>query len=401
MPSPSAKPATLFLYNHTGGISGAEFVLLAILRGLDPARYTPVVVAPEGDLISAAAQINARTLTVPVVKARFTKNPFVLLTYLTGSIAVISKLRSLVREHRPGLVHANSIRAGMVASLACRGLDTPVVWHLHDILPDNMAGKMIRKFAAAQKRIRLLGVSHATAVGFLNVKHKRFVSIPVEVIYNSLDLERFRPDSDERERVRNEFGLLPSDVAVGVVAQLTPRKRQGHFVQAFAAAQSSLPNVKLVLVGTALFNKANQRYAELLKTTVAQLGLGNKVILAGKRTDVPAILNGLDIVIQNSDREPLGGTLLEAMATQKPVVATRVDGTPEVVDDGEDGFLTPVHEPQRMMACIARLASDSSLRDSLGKAGREKVAERFSVALHMRLMHEFYDGILAQWPQGR
>ena len=390
------QPRSVFFYSHTAGVSGAEIVLLSILAGLDRTRFQPSLLSPMGDLPSAAAKLQVPHVHVPEIKARFTQDPMQLLRYAGGATGAMRQLRGLLRHHRPALLHANSIRAGIIASLASTGLPFPVLWHLHDILPENAAGKAIRRLAAAQSRTALVAVSQATADGFTRAAGQQIVRKPIDIVYNSVDTARFRPDSAERARVRQQLGLVDADVAIGVVAQITPRKRQVELLHAFATAQAGMPRAKLIFVGAALFNQRNQDYADLLQRSILDLGLVNKVTLAGKRGDVPAVLNALDILAQNSDREPLGMTLLEAMATKKPVVTTRVDGTPEVVEDGVEGYLTPVEEPAVLMQRLCSLAADSALRDRLGEAGRRTAAARFSPEQQMQRMHALYERLLGQ-----
>jgi glycosyltransferase involved in cell wall biosynthesis len=389
-------PKLVCFYSHTGSISGAEVVLLSVLRGLDRTHYEPLLIAPTGELASLAEQLNVAHLGFDELHARFTKNPVSLARYLLQAAMHILELRALLKKHRPALVHANSIRAGMIASIAAKGLTSRVIWHLHDILPASTSGLAIRKLASSLSRTAYLAVSQATASGFAFSRGKHVMTRKIEVIYNSVDSKRFRPDSDARSRVRRELDLLEEDVAIGAIAQITPRKRQLELLEVFAEHHVDVPHAILIFVGAGLFNLTNRQYEKRLKARISELQLGSRVRFLGKRTDIPAILNGMDIVVQNSDREPLGMAILEAMATAKPVVSTSVDGTPEVVADGHDGFLVPVHEPASLMHRVKTLHDDPSLRQMFGERGREKVLTKFSPEEQARRLDSFYQSLLTE-----
>ncbi len=388
-------PETLFFYNHTGSVSGAEVVLLSILRRLDRTRFEPVVICPEGDLAQAVKALGVTHRSLRVVTARFSKNLLATAGYLAELIAVVREFRGLLRTSRPALLHANSIRAGLVASAAARGLGFPVLWHLHDILPDHPFSRIIRRLAQSSRGTALLAVSHATARAFAFEGGRQVVRKPVHVVYNSVDLERFQPDEAARQRVRAELGLRAGDVAIGVIAQITPRKRQLGLVEAFAKARSAMPQAKLLLVGEAQFHARNQAYAAQLREAVMAADAGDAIRLLGRRRDVPAVVNAMDIVAQNSEVEPLGLSLMEGLAAGKPCVSTGVDGTPEVVEDGVDGFLSPVDAAETLMADLLRLVNDAALRKQMGEAGRRSMERRFSPAEQMRQMHALYNQLIS------
>ena len=137
-------------YNHTGQVSGAERVLLMILSRLDRSRIEPVVVCPaEGRLIGMVRDLSVRTIGLAQLEARFTLSVRRLFQYLASFARVISDARALIIDEQPDIIHANSIRAGLVMSAASFGLATPVIWHAHDILPRHPLSIAIRFFACA------------------------------------------------------------------------------------------------------------------------------------------------------------------------------------------------------------------------------------------------------------
>src|SRR5207237_5099094 len=155
----------ILFYNHTGTVSGAERVLSMILMHLDRDHFQPVVVCPRASrMMELVEQANVRTRALTQLEARFTWRLDRVLRYLTSFAAVIRRARQIVIEEEPDLVHANSIRAGLVLSAATFGLGVPIIWHAHDILPRHPLSSAVRLFAALRSHNHILAVSMSVSV---------------------------------------------------------------------------------------------------------------------------------------------------------------------------------------------------------------------------------------------
>lgn len=385
--------ARLVFYSHTASVSGAEVVLLSILRGLDRNRFMPVVLCPEGALSLACTTEQVEWVAVPEVKARFTRNPIRLCGYLWSLAASTLFIRRVLRRQKPDLVHANTLRAGLVASMATLGMGVPVLWHIHDILPSHAFTTLIRGMAKRLNMISLLAVSQATAKSFRGTG-KKALNKPVEVVYNSVDVDRYFPDAVARERMRRELGLREDQIAVGVVGQITPRKGLIELVEAFAQIYARMPQAVLVLVGEALFNEANLVYARQIRERVEQLDLTRQVWLVGAKKDIAAVMNAVDLLAQNSLVEPLGLALMEGFACGRTAAATGVDGVLEIIDDGRTGLLAPLGDTAELARKIEVLINQPELRARMGEAARQKMIEGFTPAQQMRQMHSLYERLV-------
>jgi glycosyltransferase involved in cell wall biosynthesis len=381
----------LFL-NHTGIVSGAEGVLLTILEHLDRKRFQPVVSCPLGsDLASLVQERNALVVATPDLQARFTWNPVRMVRYLRSYFRAISEFRHAPFLKTVELIHANSVRAGLVATLATIGTGIPVIWHLHDMMKPHPFSTAIRCLALLTPAVSVLAVSHAAAAQFrgalLRLSGNR---PPITVLHNSIDSRRFRPDPSGRQRVRQALGLADEQFAFAIVGQLTPRKGQLETILAFSDVVKHVPNAALLVVGAPLFND-DHRYLAALQSAVAQLGLLGKVSFLGQRSDINALLAAADGVVINSRREPFGLVVLEALAAAKPVVATSVDGVVEVVEDGVSGLLVPPGDRAALASAMTRLTASPQLCQSLSTCGRSVIEKNFTCASYIQSLEAFYD----------
>jgi glycosyltransferase involved in cell wall biosynthesis len=384
--------------NHTSRISGGERCLLDLLGAL-PAEVDPVVASPKGPLADAV-----RRLGVPVVRIAGTDGSLKLhpvrTTRALGEIALASaRIRRLSARLDADLVHANSIRSGITAVLAARMGAAPALVHVHDALPPGRVSDLTQRVIGAGAT-GLLPNSRYTEERFRPPGFRGLV----RVVDNPVDLERFDPGRVDREAARHALGIAPDEVALGVVAQITPWKGQDDAIRMLARLRERDARVRLVLAGSTKFTSRATRYDNPqflrgLKVLAEELGVSGSVALLGEREDVPEVVRALDIALVPSWEEPFGRSVIEAMAMQVPVAATSVGGPAEIVRDGVDGLLLPPHEPDRWAAALEPLATDASRRAAMGARGRERVVERYDVATFARTVVDAYGEALDVAPR--
>jgi len=385
----------ILFYNHTGQISGAERVLLMILADLDSRRLDAVVACPrEGRLAQMLSDLRVRTVIIDSLKARFTWRPDRLIRYLRSFFDVIRSARATVIRESPDIVHANSIRAGLVMSAATFGLRVPIVWHVHDLLPRHFLSVTIRLFTCLSRRNQIIAVSDAAADRFRGTL-LRFLSkrVPVNTIHNAVDFERFRPDAQSRKETRCVLRIAEAQPVIGIVGQLTPRKRPLELINAFAKIAPKVPNAVLLIVGEALFNR-DAAYAESLIQAARSLGLREQIRFLGSREDTPALMRAFDLLVVNSSAEAFGLTNIEAMATGTPVLAAAVDGIKEIIHHDEDGWLFDSRDQPALEEGMLKLMRDPSLRARLSRQGRQRVMTHFSVDRFRSEIESLYHDLL-------
>ncbi len=375
----------ILFYNHTGRVSGAEHVLLMILQGLDRSRFDPVLLCPSEGALAELASRKVKTIEIDSLSARFTSRPDRLWNYLKSFVRVCRAARRAAIDEDPDIIHANSIRAGLVMSVATFGRRVPIVWHTHDILPRHVLSTAIRLFALCSRRNSILAVSRAVADRFRGLLLRPFKRrVPHIVVYNGIDLQHFYPDAEMRQAIRHELEIEDDQLVVGTIGQLTPRKGQLELINAFANIAGECPKALLLVIGEAIFNR-DQDYAANLRQSVDSLALTNRVRFLGQRRDIPRLVRGLDCLVVNSKVEPFGLTVAEGMASETAVVANAVDGIPEVIRDGESGLLVSPDDQRQLIETLRRLLNDSDLRRKLGRQGRLDAGARFS---HQRFLAE-------------
>jgi glycosyltransferase involved in cell wall biosynthesis len=215
------------------------------------------------------------------------------------------------------------------------------------------------------------------------VEHGRVRPAAMRRVHYGIDPAPFeaaaRMDPEERDELRAEFGFGPEDQVFVCVARFAPQKAHDVLLRALRLALDAAPSggvrPRLLLVGGDPFGDGVERAQALAR----ELDLGEACVFAGIRHDVPRLMAASEAFVMSSLWEGLGLVFLEAMATRRPVLATRVSAVPEVVVDGETGRLVPPAEDAPLAAAMLELAGDPALRARLGEAGHARVLERFGL----------------------
>lgn len=377
-------------YNHTETVAGAERVLLDLLPRLRDVGVQSVLLCPPGQLQKEAERLGIETRASDSLQARFTWNPLVLLKYVGSIFSTIRNIRRLLRDLKPDIIHANSVRAGLVATGATVGLELPVLWHVHDTLPAHPFSPFIRMIAALSPRTSFVVVSHATSSTFAGKIAKRWIAPKTVVLHNAVTHPSTRISPDERSAIRESLGV-GERFLIGCIGQICPRKNQLGMLEIFAEVQRSRPDIVLFIVGSAIFPH-NKPYEQQLSKRLRELGINKNVHLLGQRSDVRVLLEAMDLLVVPSLSEPFPMIILESMSAGLPVVAHSVDGIPELIADGRTGWLVPPKEPRQMVSTILFAEQNPSQRSRIAQAASRAIrahspsvyAEKFGNILRSR-----------------
>jgi glycosyltransferase involved in cell wall biosynthesis len=378
----------VLLVSHTAQVSGGERSLLDLLAAL-PDDIEVVACSPPGRLAHMLGQAGVPTLPLPAFDASFRLS----VRHTPLSLLNASRAALLAARHsrRTGaqVVHANSVRAGLVGVVAARlGSPRPVV-HLRDRVPASRSGTAVRRVVNSGAAA-LVANSAATAAEWGPT------ALPVTVARGPVDLRTFDPALHERAAARTSLGLdAADDPVLAVVAQITPWKGQDLAIEVTAQLRTRWPGIQLLISGDVEFADAgsgfdNSGYSASLRALVSSLGLERNVRFLGRRDDVPTVLAASDLVMVPSWFEPMGRVVLEGLAMGLPVVATRPGGPVEMIDDPRLGLLLPPRSPGAWAAGVEALLERSPDADSALRAFRRSSAKRFDARHHA-------DAVVAAW----
>lgn len=316
------------------------------------------------------------------LSARFTWRPDLLLKYVASGLRAILAFRRIVRIHNPDIVHANSVRAGLIASFATLGMKTPVLWHVHDILPRHPLSPMIRAVAAFSAETSVVSVSKATALRLEGRYLRPLLHRRSSTLYNGIDLEKFSRERGCRDEVRKTLGIDDADFCIGHIGQFSERKNQLGMVRAFNELLPAMPNAVLLLVGAPLFSH-EVGYALQVEREVQRLGIGSRVKFLGQRQDIPTLMQALDLLVVNSRQEPLALTVVEGFSAHVPVLGSRIGGIPEMIEHGVTGWLISNADYGSLARDIACIARNRPLADEVSDVAFALAKRKFSLETFM------------------
>ncbi len=340
---------------NTAEVGGGSEHLLHLVQGLGPRGIeSAVVVGRDGPVADRLRQAGAPVVVVPL------------------GIAAPLLLANAFRRIRPSCLHLHGSRSGLAGTLAARvARIRPVVYTAHAFafrrrLPPPIHWAAVQAETLTCRladRVICLSQGDLGEAAARGIPTSRFTVIPNGVSSASFMAARAR---------RGEFGWDATVPVVGMISRLVPQKDPLTFLRMAQLVAEAIPDVRFLLVGDGPLRPT-------VEHAVKAMGLDRRVIVAGLRDDVAALLQTMDVVVLTSLWEGLPLTLLEAMAASKPVVATRVQGSTEVVVEGETGFLVPPEQPAQIALAVVNLLRDPALRQRMGRKGYERVERSFSV----------------------
>ncbi len=289
------------------------------------------------------------------------------------------RIRDLILEEAPDIVHLHSRRGAILGSVAARWAGVPSVLSRR---VDNMPKGKLSPWAYGALNERVICISEAIRDVLLKagVREDRLVTIR-----SAVDTGPWGEPAPREEFLR-EFGLPPDALTIGVVAQLILRK--GHRFL-FEALQGDIPDRLRVIV----FGEGKDR-AEV-EAALARSGLGHIVQMAGHRYDMPRWMGNLDLVVHPATLEGLGVALLQASSAGVPIVASAAGGIGEAVRDGVNGVLVPPEDVTALRAAILSLLADEPRRRALGRCGPVLMAGEFSTDAMVEQHLALYESVLA------
>ena len=359
------------------GKGGLENGLVNVIERMDPNRFEHVVCTLRG-LGPNAGRLSRGRVQVDALGNADSTSRFQMPTLVRA-----------IRRFRPEVVHSRNwaaIEAVLAARIARAGA---VVHSEHGFEAEALAKEPWRR--TSFRRISYQFADRVFCVSAqlrdLHARRTGFPAHKMAVIHNGVDRERFRPDPATRHAVRAELQLGETDFCIGCVANLLPVKDHVTLLEALTSLPSGFGNWRLILIGE------GPERGRLEGLVAERPDWGPRVMFLGSSSRVPELLRAMDVFVLPSVAEGICNSLLEAMATGLPVVATAVGGNPEVVVDGESGRLFQAGDVEALAGHLCDLRAQPELRRRMGERAIQRVRDEFSMAAMVHAYEQLYSSL--------
>ncbi|MFB0527717.1 MAG: glycosyltransferase family 4 protein [bacterium] len=338
-------------------------------------------IGPEGSLIEEAKKRKIKLKMIPHMRREIN---------LFRDVLAFIELYLLIRKGKYTIVHTHSSKAGILGRLAARIAGVKIVIHSVHGLPffeyqnrlSNYVYILCEKFAAlfTDRLISVCDAMARKAIAAGVAKEDKF-----RTIYSGMELERYSNSDVSIAEKQKELNLDPDVPVVGNISRLFEFKGHDYFLEAASQVVEVFPKAKFLLVGDGILRERLIRQAENLK-------IGENVIFTGlvERKEIPKLISVMDVVVHTSLREGLPRVLPEALAMAKPVIAFEIDGMPEIIKDGENGYLIPPKDSRKLANSIIHLLQDKEKARRMGEAGRDTVNPAFELETMVERVSDVY-----------
>ena len=372
-------------------IGGPAIHVTNLNSGLDPDRYVSLLVSGtenpgEGSLRDLAESAGVEVTVIPQIRSAASLGP--------RDVLALFKLYRLMRRERPQIVHTHETKAGFLGRLAARLAGVPIVLHTyHGHVLHGYYGPLkswaLRRMEQMLALLtdRLIAVSEQVKRDLVQYRVAR--SEKISVVPLGFDLEPFLSSEAHRGSFRREMNLNGSTRLVGIVGRLFPIKNHRLFLDAAALVTAEEPASRFVVVGDGVLRQELDQYAR-------DLSIRDMVIFTGWRRDLPRIYADLDVLVVSSDNEGTPVSAIESMASGCPVVATRVGGIPDVISDGDTGYLVPAGDADALASRILSLLRDDQEVSRLRAAARAFARDRYNLQRLISDIQAIYENLISK-----
>ncbi|MFZ1058678.1 MAG: glycosyltransferase family 4 protein [Candidatus Rokuibacteriota bacterium] len=372
-------------------IGGPAIHVITLTAGLDPTRFESILVTGtenpgEGSFLDLAVGRGIQPVIIPELINEATLKP--------RDLKALVALYRLIRTERPQIVDTHTAKAGFLGRLAAHLAGVPVVIHTyHGHVLHGYYGPLKTRLLRCMERVlarmtdRIIAVSEQVkrdlvAYGVANPEK-------ITVMPLGFELKPLLESARYRGGLRRELGLSNGAPLVGIVGRVFPIKNHRLFLDAAARVAAEEKAARFVIVGDGVLRQKMEEHA-------SALGIADRVIFTGWRRDLPRIYADLDVLVVSSDNEGTPVSAIEAMASGCPVVATRVGGLPDLIEEGETGYLVPPGDALALAGAIQRLLRDREAACRMGQTAQARVGARFTAERLLKDVECLYNELLTQ-----
>ncbi|MBI4456214.1 MAG: glycosyltransferase family 4 protein [Acidobacteria bacterium] len=373
------------LHVHTLPIlSGSGINTLLTMQGSRDRGYqVALVCASMGRLTQQAEEMGIAVHLAPQLNREI---------HVLNDMQAVFALQRLMRRNRFDVVHTHNSKAGFVGRLAARLAGIPLVAHtVHGFAFHDAEYAFRRGLFLCLERLAAHWCDGMIFISksLLDWAERERIGrgVPKAVIYSGIDVTAFK--TADGSQFRKEWGILPQQLAVGMVSKLWEGKGHDVLLRAWKGVLENLqmePKPVLLIVGEGHLEAA-------LRSRMSQLRLQGSVIFTGFRTDIPAVTAAIDIAVLPSLFEGMGRVVLEAMAAGKPIVASNTGGIPDLVQHGTNGLLVEAGDPEALKRALLEVLSTPTLRRRLAEGSRVGVRREYTASYMVEQIHQFYEEV--------
>ena len=358
---------TLYLSHCGSNIGGGEKQLAYLVTNIDQERYQPLVVCPDdGVFVEYLRRANIPTVVLRLPPWRKVKS-------FIARYRAAEKLATLAKTHDAQLVHTSDSWLNPYLLHVRKQLEIPVISHVRTLLTTAQVRNY--KFNQMDKIIAISEESKTALVQAGTDIQK------IDLVPNCVDLDAFQPVHQPRRS---------TEYVVGIIGRIEPFKRQKEFIEIAAAVVAENKNIQFHIIGAALNTPEHRAYEWDIRQLVVEYRLQEFVHFEGHRTDMPNVMQELDLLLTLS----AGSVIAEAMAAGKPVIGTPIGSTADTIVHGVTGYVVPLHPMEAIVNKILELAADLDLNVRIGQQARKHAEEAFGVKAHVQKVQRIYDKLL-------
>jgi len=359
-------------------VGGTERMLVSILKNIDREKYDVSLccLEREGQLHTEIEKEN-----IEIICLNLPKKPLLFSAFL--HFLAIFRIYAILKRKEIKIVHSFLPRANIISRIAGYMAGVPIVISSNRTSQIRKRYYLLLDWLTSPLVDKITAVSNA--VGKYTIKKMKMKRDKIAVIENGIDFKNLEIEHYRKE----DWGINSNTDVIGIVGRLVPVKGHKCFLRAAQIIKRESPHVKFFIVG-------DGPERERLKQMVRDLDLIDNIVFTGMVQNIFKFMKIFDILVSCSLWEGMSNSILEAMAMGKPVVATQVGGTPEIVIDGVNGFLVPPKDACLLASKVLILLRDRELCQRMGESGRIIVKERFDIKHTIRKMEDMYNNLLIE-----
>jgi glycosyltransferase involved in cell wall biosynthesis len=379
----------LYIDTHTT-FGGGQTMLLRLIGGLDKNKFFPIVVCSKDNqkLIQELKGCSIEFISLKT-KNLISENKILKAIFQFPNFLKMNfEIARIIKEKNPDLVHVNLFYSALFSILPAKFYGKPFIWVIQT-LNDLLKYKIFTKFL-----INFSNKTILTCKDFIRLaKENHFNTSKLQVIYTGLNMSEFQL----KESSGDEIEINGKKIKKPIVAMIGrfDRYQKGHqyFIEAARIINEKMPEVDFLVVGGAV-NEEEEKFKKELEERVKEIGLFEKIIFTGFYPDLIYLLSNVEIVVIPSLYEAPSAVAMEASAMRRPVVASNVGGIPEVIIDGETGFLVPPKDPQAIAEKVIFLLKNPQIAKEMGEKGYQRVKTCFTLEKMVREHEKIYYELL-------